>query len=96
MITSQFPAQQAPDSYYRPPGSQKSADMTTIKVALLEKELEMLRESQKESISRLSKDVRELVDIMNRGKGAFGFAMILAGGMGAALVSLIQMFGKQG
>ena len=68
-----------------------------VEIAVIKSELNGLREQQrvharetKESIDKLGKDVRDLVAVMNRGKGAFGFAMVLAGGVGAGAVALLD------
>lgn len=63
-----------------------------IKLARLEEQMKtMFRQQEKltEEITDLSRDVKDLVATMNKGKGAFGFAMVLAGSMGAIAVKVI-------
>lgn len=74
----------------------------SVKIAVLESKIEGLREQQKAhaietklAIAELSKDVRDLVAVMNRGRGAFGFAMILSGSLGASAAAFVQMLFKQ-
>jgi hypothetical protein len=68
-----------------------------VRIAVLEAELRGLREqhrahaeSTQQAIRALSEDVKALVAVMNRGKGAFGFAMLIAGTLGAAAVALVD------
>lgn len=66
------------------------------RIIALEIELKGLREQHKahaedtrRSIDGLTAQVAELVGVMNRGKGAFGFAMVLAGSVGAVAANLV-------
>lgn len=70
-----------------------------IEIAVVKEQISGLREQHKSqtedmkrSIDALSKDVKELVGTMNRGKGAFGFAMVLAAGMGGVASKVIDYF----
>lgn len=72
----------------------------TVEIAVIKSEIKGMREQQKShavetraAITDLSSDVKNLVAVMNKGKGAFGFAMVLAGGLGAAAVKLLDLFG---
>lgn len=75
---------------------------TEVEIAVLKAELEGLRaqhkahaDDTKASINALAKEVKDLVAVMNRGKGAFGFAMMLASGLGAAAFALLHdLLGK--
>ena len=55
-----------------------------IKLARLEEQMKTLFKQNE----TLTEEVRELVAVMNRGRGAFGFAMVKAGAMGAAAVKI--------
>jgi hypothetical protein len=46
--------------------------------------IETKMEEQSRQIDTLISEVKDLVAAMNKGRGAFGFAMMLATGMGAA------------
>lgn len=73
-----------------------------IKVAVLETELKGLREQQKahatetqKALQSLSADIRDLMQVMNRGRGAFAFGLFLASAIGAgAMKVLTAMLGK--
>lgn len=56
-----------------------------IKLARLEEQMKTLFKQNEQ----LTNEVRELVAAMNRGKGAFGFAMVLAGAMGAVAMKVV-------
>ena len=77
------------------------SESNDVKIAVIKTQLDGLREQQKaharetkESIEKLSGDVGALVAVMNKGKGAFGFAMVLAGSLGAGSVALVQFLLK--
>lgn len=54
------------------------------------------QETLTKEITDLRADVKELVAAMNRGKGAFGFAMVLASAMGAVAAKGITYFFTHG
>jgi hypothetical protein len=56
-----------------------------IKLARLEEQMKTLFKQNEQ----LAYEVRELVAAMNRGKGAFGFAMVIAGAMGAVAMKAV-------
>jgi ABC-type xylose transport system substrate-binding protein len=64
------------------------AETMDVKLARLEEQMKTIFKQNE----TLTEEVRELVAAMNRGKGAFGFAMVLAGAMGAAAVKLMGVF----
>lgn len=57
-----------------------------IKLARLEEQMKTLFKQNEQ----LTHEVRELVAVMNRGKGAFGFAMLIAGAVGAVVMKLVR------
>jgi len=70
-----------------------------IKIAVLESEMNGLREQHKahaertdQKLDKLTGQLSELVAIMNKGKGAFGFAMVLAATLGAATAAILEYF----
>lgn len=65
-----------------------AAESLDIKLARLEEQMKTLFKQNEQ----LTSEMRELVAAMNRGKGAFGFAMVIAGAMGAAAVKMISYF----
>ncbi len=74
-----------------------------VRIAVLEAELRGLREQQretaketKESIANLTRKVDDLTEIMNKGKGAFSFAMLVAAVVGSFITAGINLiFNKQ-
>jgi len=62
-----------------------------IKLARLEEQMKTLFKQNEQ----LTHEMRELVATMNRGKGAFGFAMVLASAMGAAAVKLLAFVARE-
>jgi hypothetical protein len=58
-----------------------------IKLARLEEQMKTLFKQNE----TLTDEVRELVAAMNRGRGAFGFAMVIASAMGAAALKIITL-----
>lgn len=72
----------------------------TIKIAVLETEMKGLREQQKShaeetkvAIANVAKDVKDVMAIMNRGKGAYTASLVIAGGIGAFMLKLFGMIG---
>ncbi len=70
-----------------------------VRIAVLESELRGLREQQREhaketkdSIANLTRKVEELTEIMNKGKGAFSFAMLVAALIGSFITTGINYF----
>lgn len=66
-------------------------DTLHTKLARLEEQMKTLFKQNE----MLTEEVRELVATMNRGRGAFGFAMVLASAMGAAAIKLLGLIGGQ-
>ncbi len=67
------------------------------RIVTLEVELRGLREQQKahaqslkDEIKDLRSDIRALTEIMNKGKGAFAFGLMLAGTIGAGAVKILS------
>ncbi len=70
-----------------------------VRIAVLEAELRGLREQQrehaketKESIAALARKVDALTEIMNKGKGAFSFAMLVAAVVGSFITAALNFF----
>ncbi len=68
-----------------------------VRIAVLEAELRGLREQQrehaketKESIALLTRKIEELTEIMNKGRGAFSFAMLVAAVVGSFITAIIN------
>lgn len=68
----------------------------TTRIAVVEEQIKGLREQQKAHATEtkymfasLSADVKELTAIMNRGRGAFAFAMLVSGAMGAFATQIV-------
>ena len=68
-----------------------------VRIAVLEAELRGLREQQREhaketkdAIATLTRKVDALTEIMNKGKGAFSFAMLVAAVIGSFLTAAIN------
>lgn len=67
-----------------------------VRLARIEEQVKTLyrqNEAMAKQQETLTEEVRELVAVMNRGRGAFGFAMVMAGAMGAAAMKFIAAFG---
>lgn len=65
---------------------------TDIQLARMDEQLKNLTKQQEnltKQQEKLTEQVSELVAIMNRGKGAFGAAMLIAGAMGAIAVKVV-------
>jgi hypothetical protein len=61
---------------------------TDERLAVMETKVDVLTKD----VETLSKSVTELVAAMNRGRGAFGFAMTLSAAMGAVAALFLQWF----
>jgi hypothetical protein len=67
------------------------------KIAVLDEQIKGLREQQKvhaEKTDNALKDLfmqtREILEILNRGRGAFAFAVVCSGAVGAAIMSFVK------
>lgn len=61
-------------------------DENTVKIAVLETQIKALEKT----INDLVKKIDALTAIMNKGKGAFAFALFLSGTAGAGFVTFIS------
>lgn len=68
----------------------------TSRLAVVEEQIRGLREQQKAHaveakymFAALSGEVKELTAVMNRGRGAFAFALMMSGTLGALATQLI-------
>jgi methyl-accepting chemotaxis protein len=66
------------------------------RLAVVEEQIKGLREQQKAHatetkymFANLSAEIKELTEIMNKGRGAFTFALMLSGSMGAMATHLV-------
>ncbi len=66
------------------------------RLAVVEEQIKGLREQQKahaietrHMIAGLTEDIKELTEIMNKGRGAFAFALLVSGSLGAMAVKLL-------
>lgn len=76
---------------------------TEERLVRLEVQMDGLREQQKahsietrQLIEKLFDEVKELNAVMNRGKGAFAFAMLASGSIGAAIVKIVGYLTMRG
>jgi hypothetical protein len=67
-----------------------------VKIAVMEEQIRGLREQHKvhsletkRDIGELSKKVDNLITIMNKGKGAYAVAIVIAGAVGVAAYAII-------
>lgn len=76
---------------------------TEERLVRLEVQMEGLREQQKahsietrQLIEKLFDEVKELNAALNKGRGAFAFAMLVSGSIGAAIVKIISFITMRG
>lgn len=65
-------------------------DENTVRIAVLETKIASLETT----IPALIKEIKTLTEAMNKGKGAFAFALFSSGIVGAGLSTLISHFFK--
>lgn len=65
-------------------------DENTVRIAVIETELHALKEQQKILVAK----IEALTEVMNKGKGAFAFALFSSGTLGAGIATLAGHFLK--
>lgn len=61
-------------------------DETVIKIAVMETEIKALNKQVEVLVDKIEK----LTEVMNKGKGAFAFALFMSGTIGAGVATLIS------
>lgn len=71
---------------------QQKAHSETVNTSIsdLKFSVNVIASDQKLSTDALTKKIDELTAIMNRGRGAFAASMIIAGGLGALVLCIIE------
>lgn len=65
-------------------------DTVNTSIADLKISVATVAQDQKASSAELTKKIDELTAIMNRGRGAFAASMVIAGGLGAIVLAIIE------
>ncbi len=66
-------------------------DENTVRIAVLETQITALEKT----IDNLASKIEALTAAMNKGKGAFSFALFISGSVGASLAAAVSHFIKQ-
>lgn len=72
------------------------------RLAVVEEQIKGLREQQKahaaetkQMFTNLSCELKELTEIMNKGRGAFAAALLISGSLGAMVVKLLTFVAEK-